>query len=283
MEYPMASSLSSLVVKAVHNSYGVNKRTLAEQLTWNANRPYRGGACGVELDIAQHRTANRWCVSHDADYSSTKSAQLSRYLSGLDAWSAERNNDHPAVFIHFDLKNSPGDDAAFAVAFDDYVRAAMPRARFFEPGALRQGHATLFDAALNGWPTLEQVWGRFICVLSGQQQCRTDSYSADPSPRLCFADRDVMKDILEGPIDPRTAPNRIIYNFRYDRLAGLTQLIAPEYRDALLFRVYEVNDEDSWNLARAIGVNLIATDQVFVTKWALASSECPLCPITVNV
>ena len=282
-EFPHAASLSSLAVKTVHNSYGVNKKSLAAQLTWHADHPYRGGCCGVELDIAQHATEQRWCVSHDAKYSGTKSVQLARYLGQLDDWSADRKGDHPPVFINFDLKNSPGFDAQFAVGFDAYVRAAMPRSQFYGPADLLNGHATLLAAARNGWPALEQVWGRFICVLSGQEHRRTASYIADPSTRLCFADRDVGSDILEGTIDPRAEPNRVIYNFRYDKLAGLTQLIAPEFRDALLFRAYEVNDEDSWNLARSLGVNLIATDQVFVTKWAVASKECPLCPITVNV
>ena len=283
MEFPHTASLSSLAVKTVHNSYGVNKQTLAKQLTWHPDHPYRGGSCGVELDIAQHASEPRWCVSHDARYTGSKSAQLARYLGQLDDWSAERNGDHPPVFINFDLKNSPGDDAAFAESFDLYVRKAMPRSQFFTSADLLNGHATLLAAARNGWPTLQEVWGRFIGVLSGQQHRRSSSYCADPSMRLCFADRDVGGDILDGTIDPEAEPNRVIYNFRYDKLAGLTQLIAPEFRDALLFRVYEVNDEDSWNLARSLGVNLIATDQVFVTKWALASRECPLCPITVSV
>jgi hypothetical protein len=281
MRYPTELTLADVCVKAVHNSYGTGKRKITEQLEWNADRPHRGGCCGVELDVVQENGGVRWCVQHGGEYTDAKSGQLAATLAKLDQWSAQRAGDHPPVFIHFDLKNSRGHHADFPDQFDDYVRAAMPAAQFFTPGELLGGADTLLDAALDhGWPALGEAWGTFIAVLSGNQGQRTKVYlETDLAARLCFADRDIGDTVVEGTFDPRDEPNRIIYNFRYHKLGAVPRLVAPEFRRALLFRVYEVNDEATWQRARQLGVNLIATDQVFFTKWAVASAGCPVCPL----
>lgn len=281
MAYPLELTLADVQLKAVHNSYGTGKRTIAQQVTWNPGKPYRGGCCGIELDVVQKPGAWEWSVQHGGEYTGSKSVQLAHYLGQLNDWSAAQRRDHAPIFVHVDLKDSQGSHADFADEFDGYVREAMPDATFFGPAELLGGEATLLDAALAyGWPTVAEAWGQFIVCLSGGQRQRTDVYlQTNLFGRLCFADRDVNATILAGNVDPRAEPNRVIYNLRYDKLGALQRLIDPQYRRALIFRVYEVNDEETWQRAQKLGANLLATDQLFVTRWALASRECPLCPI----
>jgi hypothetical protein len=282
MNYPKDVSLAKIRMKAVHNSYGNAKKTVGEQLTWNLDRPYRGGCCGLEFDLIQNAAGTAWSVQHGSKYSSAEVDQLETYLGDVDRWSADQNSDHPPIFLHFDVKNAPGTHADFAEAFDDYIRSAMPNCEFYSPGNHVHGADTLLEAGIEaGWPTVGEVWGHVICCISGNQEARKSAYVGNPldHDRLCFVDRNVNDTIEAGTTDPEAEPNRVFYNFRYDRLATTPQLIVPWYRPALIFRAFEVNDWESWDRAKALGVNLFATDQVFVTKWALAAADCPLCPI----
>ena len=93
--------MQQIRVKAVHNSYGVAKLPIADQLTWHADRPYKGGSCGVELDIVQDVKGWSWSVQHGGKYSKSTKGQLSAYLTELDRWSAEQGGAHSTHFRAF--------------------------------------------------------------------------------------------------------------------------------------------------------------------------------------
>ena len=157
----------------------------------------------------------------------------------------------------------------------------MSGSMFYTPGELLGSAATLLDAASSGWPTARAIWGRFICCMSGGELDRTWTYvDCSLNERLCFVDRNVNETIETGSTFPLDQPNRLFYNFRYDRLVATKLLVEPEFRPALLFRAYEVNDDVSWAKACRLGVNLIATDQVYFTTWASVAQDGPLGPIT---
>src|SRR5687767_7567169 len=66
-------------MKASHNSYQRDE-DLIQQILWHANAPADGACRGLELDISQSKTGNKWSVGHLAGYH-TDYRQLSQFLA----------------------------------------------------------------------------------------------------------------------------------------------------------------------------------------------------------
>ena len=266
---------SGVSFKASHNSYSF-RPPVVSQLAWNTSRPYRGGCRGLELDVVQRKGSWDWSVQHGGGYVGDTAAQLKTYLSELARWSAQRQGNHDVVTVHIDLKNSDGADTEFPGRFDAYVAAAMEGATVFTPGELLGGARTLLAAVReHGWPTLDDLHGKFLFCLTGHQESRTRQYtSGSQAHRVCFCDYDVDVAIDE-PIPAPGQSNRLFYNFYplpYNT-AWVDAISNVPEREAFVIRAYEVNDEARWRLALVAGVNVVATDQVFYTPWASVGSS----------
>ena len=260
---------SQLVFKASHNSY--SKPPFLEHLDWTPAIPHRGGCRGLELDVIQKKDGWEWAVRHEEPWTDYPPSQLKAFLEKLAQWSAGRGGNHDVIMVHINLKSSRLSNSQFPAAFDSYVRRAMGDAELFTPGELLGDADNLLSAALqHGWPTLGELYGRFIFCITGSQEARTNRYTAtELAQRLCFCDAEVP-DPTKPKLPDWTRPNRVIYNFAayYDGDEWVEAIAGVPDRDAYLIRAYGVDVEHAWNDAIEAGVNILATDQILKTRWA---------------
>lgn len=252
--------------KASHNSYDRDE-TLVEQLHWDSEDPWQGGCRGVELDINQSKDGNQWSVGHVGGYS-TKERQLSQFLNELRVWSI-RNPGHDVVTLYLDLKEV---HAGFADKLDAYVADYLDRPVYRPVELMRNEPSVPAGAAKYGWPTLNQLRGKFIVVLSGDGDAKA-TYAADrPRERLCFADRDRNADQVPE------SDSRVFFNYHLysaDRNTWTPVFEAQALNAATILRGYVLSGEDLWNDALAAGCNILATDKVRGHSWALVSISAP--------
>lgn len=252
--------------KASHNSYDRNE-PLVQQLRWNPSQPWQCGCRGLELDISQSSTGNNWSVSHDPGYSS-RDTQLYTCLQQLAEW-ARQDSSHDVVTLYLDLKEvQPG----FEDGLDQYVSQYLA-SPVYRPADLMGGQATVPDGArVNGWPTLSALAGKFIIVLSGDDDAKAAYAKDNPRARLCFADRSCDPDEVPDSDD------RVFFNYH------LYSADTPEWsavfrgqatNPASICRGWVLNGGDLWNSALNAGCNVLATDKVSDNQWAMVSSRAP--------
>lgn len=251
--------------KAAHNSYQRDE-ILIDQIASSAAEPHQGGCRALELDISQSRLGNAWSVGHDAGYERNY-RQLSQFLNELSVWS-RNNRMHDVITVHLDLKHV---EAGFVLKLDNYIRDHLhvgvvttvyqPRELMGREGSLPAG------AEKNGWPTLEQLRGKFLFCVTGNAQAKDQYARTDPKSRLCFADKDVND---SDKNDPRSDVC-VFFNYNlfsnnigkwgqvFRRLAGSKKAI---------IRGYVLNGEGLWKAALENGCHLLATDKIRNHKWA---------------
>jgi len=269
--------------KASHNSYEREEAPCFTQLAWTEGRPHVAGCRGLELDIQQSPSNWAWSVAHIGGYSGSADTQLATYLRALVWWS-EENRGHDVVTVLLDLKDTHFADREFPVYLDRYILDAMPRQRIFAPGDLMQGTDDLVSAVrTGGWPRLNDLGGRFIFCLSGNEERKATYAATDPARRLCFADVG-MKPFSDPPRD-EVRGDRVFYNFKlsdsyfvqdgYDGVAAdqtNTILVATlewfQQQQGLITRGYDLNTKESWQRAHRFGVNMLSTDKVDRHPWA---------------
>jgi hypothetical protein len=256
-------------MKAAHNSYQRDE-ILVDQLAWSASQPYQAGCRALELDISQSKNTNMWPVGHDDSYEKDY-RQLSQFLNELSVWSS-RNTMHDVITVHLDLKPvEPG----FPQKLDNYIRNNLHVGvitNVYRPGELMHNEPTLAAGAEKfGWPTLDQLRGRFIFCVTGNQQAK-DSYArTSPRERLCFADVDVSDENKNNPQSDACvffnynlySDNKGIWGPVFRRLAGTRKVI---------LRGYVLNGESLWKAAIESGCHLLATDKIRNYKRAAVGS-----------
>jgi hypothetical protein len=252
-------------MKAAHNSYQRDE-ILTDQIAWSSAQPYQGGCRALELDISQARSGNAWSVGHKEEYDRNY-RQLSQFLNELSVWS--RNNClHDVITIHLDLKHVEAD---FVQKLDDYIRAHFHVGivtTIYQPGELMGSEATLpAGAGKNGWPTLDQLRGRFIFCVTGNGQAK-DRYSrTDPRNRLCFADKDISDSDRNDPWSD------VCVFFSYNLFTANISKWGPVFRRLagsrkIIIRGYVLNGDGLWKAALENGCNLLATDKIRNHNWA---------------
>ena len=269
--------------KASHNSYEREEIPVFRQLAWHTDRPHGAGCRGLELDIQQSPRNWAWSVAHIGGYDGGADVQLATYLRLL-VWWAEENRGHDVVTVLLDLKDTHFADDDFAPYLDRYLLEVVPRQRILAPGDLMQGTDDLVEAVqAGGWPRLNDLAGRFVFCLSGNEQRKATYAATDPPRRLCFADVG-MKPFSDPPRD-QTHGHRVFYNFKlsdsyfvqdgYDGVAAdqtntiLVQTLEWfQQQQGLITRGYDLNTKDSWERARRYGVNMLSTDKVDRHPWA---------------
>ncbi len=150
--------------------------------------PFRAGAMG---DLKQPG----FKVLHQAewDFRSTNYL-LTGCLKEIDSWS-DAHPGHLPIIIQIEAKDSDappavaGSPAGFTEAFDAdtwkrleaTIRATIPESKLFTPDLLRGEHANLKEAlAAKGWPTLDQLKGKFLFLLLNKKELSLSYLKLDP-------------------------------------------------------------------------------------------------------
>jgi len=258
---------NEVTFKASHNSYLRSERPVVTQLAHSSAQPHQGGCRGLELDLHLSGDLWEWSISHIGPYEGSTDRQFGAYLRLLDRWSA-RSPGHDVITISLDLKGKPHDLRAFPYYLDEYIRTHMGEERIFAPDALRGSHDSLVAGAMkNGWPSLDELRGKFILCLSGNEKSKT-RYAAGRG-RLCFADRKLSFDDVKKKKPDDKRGDRVFFNFDLDPIRPWkTQLERFFRRRGFVTRGYTLNDGVIWNKAIEWKVNLLATDKVRNHSWA---------------
>jgi hypothetical protein len=273
--------------KASHNSYEREEIPVTRQLDWNANATHDACCRGLELDLQQSPSNWEWSVAHIGGYNGAADVQFSAYLDLFAAWS-ELNRGHDPITVMLDLKATSFDDKEFSRYLDAYIERHLPREKIFTPGELLGNETSLMRAVLaNGWPLLNDLRGKFIFCLSGNEQRKRKYASLRKKTCLCFSDHAL------GPSDdpPRTdRGNRVFFNFKLsdsyfmdDGYDGVSEEKADTslhkllgwFREhpQLITRGYDLNTGRGWKRARELGVNVMSTDKVRRHRWATVGDK----------
>lgn len=277
---------SEVSFKASHNSYDRGS-PLATQLGWDElPRPCDNGCRGLELDVNRFSdglasTDPRFFrVSHDSD---SNAPPLSDYLGQLRAWHDAHPN-HDVVFVTLDIKSEEGSKEVFPAQIDTYLTTFFTQAPIasqsliYRPWDLMQrgqpGDSLFMSVVRSGWPTLQDLKGKFIFCLSGTESWKSYYAQQDPSQHLCFADKDYSDD--DANLGPQAGDGtRVIFNFHLwtGHMANWWLAIRRFRAARMLVRGYEIDSPFLWMNALVAGVNVLATNQVTGTPWAGVGSS----------
>ncbi len=280
--------INEVAWKASHNSYDRDGHSLAAQLSHDPAEPHQHGCRGLELDIHQADGTREFWVAHTWPGDAAHRIPFSKHLDDLAAWSAGVAHAHDPVTITVDLKKIRGKDGSWITILDDYLRAHFDEDRIFKPGHFA-GHGATLVAAVNalGWPTVEELQGKFLFVLSGTEK-RKKEYAAQAFQRVCFADRK----IAWTSVPPSASVgNRVFLNFALKSLSWLDDVDdgtggigdADDMFDHIVNRTryitrgYGLNKQNIWKSANQLGVNICATNETAGKKWAKVGVE-PFAP-----
>ena len=267
--------------KASHNSY--EKGPLSEQI--------KKGCRGLELDITQSSTDNKWSVDHSDKYFPEDDKQLAKYLEELATWSSS-NSGHDLITVHLDLKKviDRSKNSRFPQQIDKYISDHFPIEKIYQPKDLMQNKWGLsYGARENGWPKLKDLENRFIFCLTGDdivnrtldlsQVVKRHYVNTKLKERICFADNRKRKS------QHKLVPGQRIYfnyNFREHSAPRIRQKeenwtdaikIYASQRDVIM-RGFNIDKEKLWNQALEAGVNILATDKID-NSWAKVANDSP--------
>lgn len=261
--------LNQLSFLGSHNSYNLGY-SLVEQID-------TFGCRAIELDINQNGdNLRQWSVSHESGYDDDTEKQIEFYLDALKQWHNKvENANHDPIIIYLDLKSVDNSLPENILVVEENILNCFPagKAVFFKPADLIGDCANLYEGAIiNGWPTLKQLRGKFILVLTGDADSKKNYANHNPKERLCFADMD-MDDQQLFPFD--VDKNRMFFNYRnFD-----TDLIRDQaYNNASFTRCYPVAgsycsiQEGLYTGALKCGVNIISVDCID-QDWAYVNPD----------
>ena len=272
--------------KSTHNSYE-HHETLLDQLVHHRVR-------SLELDLVATRggfasRADDWFVFHERpgfDSHYTTCTRLSDCLDQLRTFHL-LNPDHSVVTVFLDMKRS--DAIGYSVRnpsqLDQRLFTHLPPSSIFTPAdlavacpgvpfhaddALKQALATC------GWPSLEELRGKFIFVLTGKKGT-LDRYIASssdgPTERWAFASSKSYA----------SSPDYAVFINGTDDDIGSSDLLAA-HGARHISRVYNsdwavivggINDANEWDDAVAGHINHIATDKVTRYKHPTFTTHSP--------
>ena len=255
--------------KASHNSFERDEKPITEQLTWSDAQPHQGGCRGLELDLRESPNLWSWSVHHD-EYQGRADLQLGEYLRHLRTWS-QLHPGHDVITITVDLKERARNRRQFPRYLDATIDEFLGRDRLFTPPDLRGGGDTLVaGATATGWPTLDELRGRFVLCLSGDEATKA-TYTRTGRDRLCFADRRMRE---SDPLPDGSDDDRVFFNFNVTEDWAWDQRLrwCSEQR-GLVTRAYVANSADLWRRVVAAGTNIVTTDKVRNHRWAHVGDE----------
>ena len=281
---------NNVMFKGSHNSYE-RRESIEEQLNYS-NPIHQNNVLALEFDVWRNtpknynRTnipSNTWVVNH-WPHPGKRGRTLASYFSQLKNWHTKVKN-HVPVMIKLDIKSSNGGYQNFHEQIDWYLSRFLgddiifsSREMFKDPNrSLR--HNMLYNEA---WPTIDQLRGKFIIVLTGNDSF-IDQYSKFlHNRRTAFAMKkqnigktdDVSSGIWHANNTINNNPNYIFYNFSMSNIkdiknrAGSKEFLKQMAKRGMITRVYSANNRDDWNLCKSLKISCISTDKIRNHDWA---------------
>ena len=255
--------------KASHNSFERDERPVTEQLAWSNGQPHQAGCRGLELDLCESPNLWSWSVHHD-EYQGRADAQFVEYLRHLRTWSAFQPR-HDVVTITLDLKAQARNRRQFPRYLDAAIEEHLGLDRVFSPTDLMGSARSLVAGAMaSGWPTLDELRGRFILVLSGDEPTKA-SYASSSRERRCFADLRVRDG---DPLPSLAEGDRVFFNLNATETWAWSDRLRWFARQrGFITRAYVANSVDLWDRLLAADVNILSTDKVRNHPWARVGDQ----------
>lgn len=267
-------TFGNITFKASHNSYERDE-SLADQLTFNASKPYNGGCMALEFDIWRHSEhdaddADFFTVSHVTPGSTT----LKHYLDEILDWHND-NPDHNVRLITLDIKSSHGGYDHFHDSIDTYLKTFFGADLIFQPNALLEdSDKSLCENVIeNGWPKLDDLTGKFIFCLSGNKDWKSEYARTDLEERICFSDLD--KSDKDDEVSPPTSGDIVFFNFHiYNSHRGVWMNTLPPFAEVnLITRAYVADSDTNWRNCIYAKVSAIATNKICDHDWCKVNDD----------
>lgn len=167
---------NKITFKGSHNSYE-RRESITQQLTHykkNGKTSYNGNCMALEFDIWRHTKPIRngrvdsglWTVNHLVN----TGPKLSRYLNELMDWHNRTPNHHP-IMIKLDVKSKNGGYQNFHDQIDVYLKNHFNQNLIYKPKNLFKNNqiSLVENIQRSDWPTVNELRGKFIFVLTGNQ------------------------------------------------------------------------------------------------------------------
>lgn len=257
--------------KSVHNSFQRSEGVYDQLFYWRVRSLEADIHTGHPFDTDMR--PDDWFVYHFTfdPYSSVH--KLSQFLQ-MCAGFHRAVPDHEVVTLFLDIKDGfprTIDAARSRRRFDERLEAQLGDA-LFRPADLQArdpAAGSLTDVVQGaGWPTLAELRGKFIVVLTGSELQLGNYIGVGESAvdRAAFVSGNAKK-----KADIGADRDVVIYNMSKDHVA-LAQDVAKR---GYVSRAYYIDDAELWAEAEAAGCNHIATDMVNarVDRWASTSGS----------
>ncbi|TCI91711.1 Ca2+-dependent phosphoinositide-specific phospholipase C [Tenacibaculum sp. M341] len=288
---------NQVMYKGSHNSYE-RKEDIIEQIS-NSTPIYQNNVLALELDIWRNTPkdsynnktipANTWVVNHwphPGRYGRT----LSYYFSKLKDWH-NRNQNHLPIMIKLDVKSSNGGYQNFHEQIEWYLQRYLGDSdvifkaqRLFKDPARSIRHNVLYE---NAWPSLNELRGKFIIVLTGNgswmdQYVRTNSryrWAFGMKAQTIAGNNDAASGIWHANNTIDNTPNYVFYNFSMSDIndkknrAGSREYARQMARRGMITRVYSANNRDEWNLCKSWKISCISTNKIRNHDWAKIDND----------
>ena len=252
--------------KSVHNCFQRSEGVYDQLFYWRVRSLEVDIYTGHPFESRVHR-ADWYVYHHLLDlYSSVH--QLSHFLQ-MCAGFHRAVPDHEVVTLFIDIKDGFPDSATANRSrrrFDELLDRHLG-GNLFRPADLqaRQPDASTLTEVVQGagWPTLAELRGKFVVVLTGSELQLGDYIGVHGSPteRSAFVSGNVKK-----KADIGADRDVVVYNMSDEHVQHAREVGAQGY----VSRAYYINDEVLWAAAVDAGCNHIATDNVNsrVDPWA---------------
>jgi hypothetical protein len=177
--------------------------------------------------------------------------------------------EHEVITVFVDMKDKfhvTSSASQSAAAMDELIIGYLGVNNVYRPRDLlarKPGAWSLQDAVnARGWPTLEELRGKFLFVLTGgEDELATYASAGTARDRVCFLASSVSK-----AADVPGAQHIVFYNMSNNNL----RFARDVYQAGFVSRAYYVDDSERWQSAVAHDCHHIATDKVNarVDTWA---------------
>jgi hypothetical protein len=272
---PTGLRFNEVYQKAIHNSYERDE-ALFDQLVYHRVR-------ALELDIHVGKwtwpdVAGNWYVFHENGpvLNETTCHRLTDCLADL-AQFERAVPDHEVVTVFIDLKDDWDNAGHRPDDLDAVLEAGLGPERIFAPSDFLKrcpAASSLREAATQcGFPTLDELRGKWIFALTGGSACDDGSPLAEyggGAGRAAFIAPGLTDTCTLA--DAASRPEQIFYNGDFGQIDAAEEVEAA----GLMMRIYKggldggLDDVTSWSSAAAKKAHFLATDKVNfeVDGWA---------------
>ncbi len=211
-------------------------------------------AYNIELDIWNGVPTPSWIVSHNLSIKSNSNCSgqgnLSNCLRDINSWSNSHPN-HDVRTVYLDKKDGwvIGDKES---DLDNYIKKFIASSKLYTPADFKGGYSDLRAAAkANAWPTLGNLKGRIIFVLTGglalnHNQTLEEYVGNRGNNAVMFVapDTDEPSDITGAPnqFNKKNAKSVVFYNIKEGK--GMDELAETTFEYKYISRVWGRDEDD---------------------------------------